>query len=518
MTTLSKAIWHIADSTPGTLRGAWTGRRRRPRIAELLCGGVLLATLGLTGCALRKDGPGAGRPEEPTDPAPLAAAEDESEGQPRRRTRVSQAALEVWNDPQFQRAFAQSYQAETEIEPRVTLAERETMQEVLSLISSEKLDEAAALLKQQRTEASSAVFDFTLANIYFQQEKLDEAAKYYRRAVDKFPKFRRAWQNLGLIYVRQGEFEKAVPALSRVIELGGNDGITYGLLGYAYASIGNSMSAESAYRSAILLDPETMDWKMGLARSFFRQQRYADAVAFLGQLIKAEPDRADLWMLQANAYIGMDKPMRAVENYEIIDRLGASTVESLNMLGDIYINEELFDLAVDAYARALNKDPEAEVDRAIRAAKVMGARGALEQTGELIQRLQDARGERLADAERKDLLKLEARIAVAEGAEEEEVRILEQIVELDPMDGEALLLLGQHHARSGDTEQAIFLYERAANIEGFEANAKVRHAQLLVKQGKYAEALPLLRRAQEIKPRENIQKYLDEVERVAKRG
>lgn len=55
-----------------------------------------------------------------------------------------------------------------------------------------------------------------------------------------------------------------------------------------------------------------------------------------------------------------------------------------------------------------------------------------------------------------------------------------------------------------------------ASLEAFEADAKVRHAQLLVKNGNYAEALPLLRRAQQIKPRDNIQAYLEQVERVAK--
>ena len=57
-------------------------------------------------------------------------------------------------------------------------------------------------------------------------------------------------------------------------------------------------------------------------------------------------------------------------------------------------------------------------------------------------------------------------------------------------------------------------YERAAGIVAFEADAKVRHAQLLVGQGKYAEALPLLKRAQQVKPRDNIQQFLDQVERI----
>ncbi len=76
--------------------------------------------------------------------------------------------------------------------------------------------------------------------------------------------------------------------------------------------------------------------------------------------------------------------------------------------------------------------------------------------------------------------------------------------------------MGQHSNRQGDAEKAIFYYERAQSIEKFEADAKVRHAQLLVGKGKYDEALPLLRRAQTIKPRDDVQKYLEQVERIAK--
>ena len=122
----------------------------------------------------------------------------------------------------------------------------------------------------------------------------------------------------------------------------------------------------------------------------------------------------------------------------------------------------------------------------------------------------------MAPVDKKDLLKLQARIAVAEGQSAEEVRVLEEIVALDPLDGEALILLGQHASRANEPEKAIFYYERAESLEKYEADAKVRHAQLLVGQGKYSEALSLLRRAQELKPREDIQKYLTQVERVAK--
>jgi tetratricopeptide (TPR) repeat protein len=105
---------------------------------------------------------------------------------------------------------------------------------------------------------------------------------------------------------------------------------------------------------------------------------------------------------------------------------------------------------------------------------------------------------------------------MAEGAgSAETVRVLEEIIKLDPLDGEALMLLGQNYAKE-KPDQAIFYFERAANIESFEVNAKLRHAQVLVQMKRYADALPLLRRVQELKPREDVARYLEQVERAAK--
>lgn len=432
---------------------------------------------------------------------------------------LSDTELKIWNDPSFQKYFANSYIAETEIEPGVTADEREQMLDVLEYISEDNLDKARGVLEKEisRNKAVSAVFDFTLANIYFQQDNLEQAAPYYQAAVDKYPKFRRAWKNLGLIYVRQQEFAKALPVLTRVVELGGGDAITYGLLGFAYSSEENHLAAESAYRMAILLDPETLDWKMGLARSFFKQERFAEAVSLCGQLVKIYPERADLWLLQANAYIGLNQPLKAAEIYEILNHLGQATVDSLNVLGDIYINQELYAMAADHYINAMQKDPQYDLDRAVRSAKVLIARGAFQETRQLITHIETEFAERLDTETRKDLLKLRARLAVADGSgDDEEFRVLNEIVELDPLDGEALILLGQYCARNGDAEKAVFYYQRAEAIEAFEADAKVRHAQLLVGNGQYDEAVPLLKRAQLLNPRDNIQEYLEQVERVAK--
>ena len=446
--------------------------------------------------------------------------------------------LSVWSDPEFQKDFLGTYGFNSDIEPPIRPEESEVLQEILALLEAddevgaeEKLlsivdppapEETKKSRKKKRKDeeetvapAPSAVFQFLLGNIYFQREDWKLAAKHFTLATAQFPSYRRAHKNLGLVHVREGSFERAIEPLSEVIRLGGEEGLVYGLLGYAYSSTSQWVAAESAYRNAMLLEPGTIDWKLGLTQSVMRQQKFGESISLANELITQFPDRTDYWLLQANAYIGNNQPMRAAQNYEMLERMGKSTVGSLNTLGDIYVNEQMWDLAQRAYARAAELDASGTVDRPLRNVEALALRGALPQARALIEPLK-ASGAQMTEDERIKLLKLEARIAVAEGSDEDSVDVLEQIVALNPLDGEALILLGQHYSRIEEPDKAIMYYERAESLEEFEADASVRHAQLLVGQARYVDAVPLLKRAQELEPRDDVGSYLEQVERAAK--
>jgi tetratricopeptide (TPR) repeat protein len=423
--------------------------------------------------------------------------------------------LDLWRDPTFQKQFMGSYGFQAELEPKVGQTELVEMQKVIELMGTD-LEAAAAQLELLATPAANAIFDFTLANIRFQQDKLEQAATSYEAALAKFPSFLRAHKNLGLVHARSERFDLAVPSLSRVIELGGGDGLTYGLLGHAYAMTGQLVSAESAYRSAMLLQPGNFDWKLGLTQTLIKQRKHAEAVALCEELIAHQPDRAELWMLQAAAYIGLDQPLQAAENYEVLQRMGKATPQSLFALGDIYTNEALYDLAARAYGHAVEGTSDQTVQQGLRRAEALAQRGAPAQAGTVVERIRQLHGESLAPDERQALLKLQVRLAAASGAGEQALTELEAAVVHDPLDGEALLLLGEQYERRQEPDRAIFYYERAGGIEAFEAEAKTRQARLLVTQLKYREAASLLKRVQELRPREDVARYLEQIERLAR--
>lgn len=447
-----------------------------------------------------------------TSPAfrPTAPPPDAEPGSPEHA-----AVLALLRDPAQAQRFAQSWISETDVEPRVGALEGEAYQQIVAAMAAEDTPLALQLLAAQRGPAGNAMFDFMEGNLRYQGEELEAAVAAYREAVVKHPRFRRAWGNLALACARSGDFSGAIEGFSRVVALGGADSTTYALLGIAHTNQRDYLAAESAFRMATLLDPASQEWRMGLAECLFKQGRFDDAVALCDSLLAVSPERAELWLLQANAHARMGRPLDAAENLEVLHGLGKGTPDTFNLLGDIYVNERLFDLARESYARAFESAPDAGARRAVRAAGDLAARGALDESRTLIERVEELAAASLDESLRMQVLKLRARIAVASGAGDEQVRILEQIVALDPLDGEALLLLGQHYGRSGDPERAVLYFDRASGMPEHEAEAARGKAQVFVRMGLYADALPLLRKAQTLDPRESVQQYLEQVERFA---
>lgn len=432
---------------------------------------------------------------------------------------VAQSAMKnptanMWNDPDFVNAFTASYGVLAGFEPEISDSEKEALRSLLQVIKSNP-SSAISSLKAQIGPDSSAAFDYILANLYFQQGNLQMAAQYYGSAVRKYPNFRRAHKNLGLLLVQNGRIKEAIPVISKSLALGDVDGRSYGLLGYGYMTEQQYYPAEVAYRQAILMQPEVRDWKLGLARCLVETEDYDSAIALFETLIKQEPDNADFWLLQANAYIGKDEVMAAAKNLEVVRRMGVAQVASLTMLGDIYMNTNFPELALGAYLDALAKSGNQHSQALMRAAKLLTQTGNFEQAQKLIDQMRQQFGANVVDKDDLALLTLEAKIARANGDDAKALVSLTQIVERDALNGDALIELGDYYASQDDLVRAINRYEQAQLIAEFERPALIAHAQTLIRKASYKEGLVLLKRALELKSEQYLADYVERIERAA---
>ncbi|MGE3312239.1 MAG: tetratricopeptide repeat protein [Limisphaerales bacterium] len=422
----------------------------------------------------------------------------------------------VWNDPDFARRLAGSYGFLSEAEPRLTVEEQVLFRDKIVPLLREDPAKAVPELRAAQKPGASAVFDFTLGTVYFQSEDFTNAVAQFELALAKFPDYRRAQRNLALALVRSGRYGEAIRPLARTIELGGADGKIFGLLGFAHLNEGRLVSAEAAYKQAMVFEPDTLDYQMGLVKCYIGLEEMDAAVALLDELIQRNPEKESLWALQANVFAQREQPAKAIVNLEILRKLDKADAPQLALLGDLYLVQESPDLALEAYLASVEKDGGKNPSRGLRAAEILVSRGGHTQARALAEKLR-AVGVPAGEDEWR-LLKVEARVALAEGRGEDGIRILETLTQRNPMDGEALLLAGDYLARDGQSEKAAFRYDAAAKISGFEPDAYLKQAQLKVSQQKYTEAVELLRRAQKFKPRDHVARYLEKVEQAANRA
>lgn len=424
------------------------------------------------------------------------------------------SAAEVPGGPVFDARFLGSYGFLSGREPQISAEESELLKRLLPLIRENKTTEALVLLRPRVTTNSSAALDFLLGNLYFQSGQEQAAAQAYRIALDKFPDFVRARDNLGLLLVSQGRYEEAQPLLAKVIALGGGTGRTYGLLGYCYLETDFPLAAQLAYQNAVMLEPEVRDWQLGLAKAWLAQERYHEAAALFGELIMRNPDETDYWLLQANAWLALGDNEKAMVNLEALRLAGKAPPAALGTLANLYFNAGLYARAAPVYREALRTGGPAQAGNALQAADVMVQLNRIDEARALaadLHRMQD----HLERVHHTRLLVLEARLAIVEGDNARARKLLETALEQNPRDGGALLALGRLRAAAGDAEGAILLFQRAAAERDHRFNALVEEARVRVERGDYQRALPLIEAALEERSSNELRRFLREVRQAA---
>lgn len=485
------------------LKRIWKLRDASEKISCAAVAAILFAVLALPTNAATKKAIEAPVATAPTTFAPLPAGHE---------------LASVWNDPDFTKRLLGSYGFLSEAEPKLNAEEHNFYTNKITPLMKEDPKKAIPLLQARvQQPGANAQFDYLLGTILFQNEDLTNAIKNFEAAVAKFPDYRRAQKNLAFALVRDGKYAEAVKPLTRTIALGGADSKIYGLLGFAHMNQGRYSSAEGAYQQALALEPENIDFKLGAVKCAVGSANYDHALGLLDELIKQAPERENLWTLQANIYIQKEQPAKAAVSLELLRRLGKITPQSLFLLGDLYMAQDARDLALGAYTEAIEKDGGKNPTKGLRPAQILVSRGAWDEARKLFAKVREAGGALSSEDDLK-LLKLETKVSMATGEGEKAIQALEQIVQRNPLDGEALLLAGDYYARNGQAEKAEFRFDTAAKLEGFEADAFVKHAQLLVQSQKYVQAAELLRKAQKAKPRDNVQRYLEKVEQLARAG
>ena len=102
---------------------------------------------------------------------------------------------------------------------------------------------------------SQAAKDFTLAIGHMNQNKLDLAEKSFTKMTKDYPLLSGPFANLGVIYCKKGEWEKAQGFLISAVDKNSKNAKALNQLGYVYRQRGDFSNAEKSYKQAISSTP-----------------------------------------------------------------------------------------------------------------------------------------------------------------------------------------------------------------------------------------------------------------------
>ena len=143
----------------------------------------------------------------------------------------------------------------------------------LGISRADELSEAAQLIKAARYEEAMVQIDravaakprdpharFLKGTVLAKQNKSSEAIAVFRRLSEEFPKLPEPYNNLAVLYARQGQYEKARVALETAMRTHPSYATTYENLGDVYTRL-----ASQAYSKALKLNSENSSAQAKLA-------------------------------------------------------------------------------------------------------------------------------------------------------------------------------------------------------------------------------------------------------------
>ena len=424
----------------------------------------------------------------------------------------------LWKSESFRKSVTGSYGIDSRIEPRITVDEEFLLNESARKMAAGDRPGAINILADSSLLEKSPALLFSLATFEFEVGNLKSAAAHFSGALKQFPNFRDAHRNLAIVLVQQEKYKNAIEHLARAMELGSREAITMGLLGYCYSLQKHHRAALDAYRFAALTQPSGRQWKIGEAQALQALGRPREAASILQELINGDPTNLNIWLVQADNWIALDKPVDAIANLEMAHRAGELSPDATLTLGHLYLQNDLPALALARYESAITNPDPVSLSRAVEALELLSNRADWKRSEKFARQIAESAAYQAQlndEATDKKILsrfhRQKALIKLETGNPAEGAKLVADWINRDPLDGLALILLARFKEEADSREEAEMLLERAEKLPQYAAAAHLAHGKLLVSQSEYAAAVKHLEQSLALKSSESLADYLDAV-------
>lgn len=329
----------------------------------------------------------------------------------------------------------------------------DAVQQARDLIASQEYNAAILLLEGLRESiGDDASLLEALGEVYRAMQLWDEAARFYRRAVEARPNSAGAWAGLGIVHFEQEHPDSAETALHRALLLDPKQTDAMGYLGEIALEGGDYRSAADYFQKILDLEGETFDALTDLGAVYQRSGDWKGARPYFERAAKLYPDNPtahyNMAVLEAQTGEFHGAVLQANKALE----LDPDNLDTLRFLGILYFENQVCAEAVRYFERVLTLVP---MDQEVRIALAtcLHSLGKTDRAVLELKTLMNHAGEDY------DLLLLIADFRLEQDRLDDALQSALRALALDSKRPDAHYLLGLTYRRMGLEDQAVHEFE-----------------------------------------------------------
>lgn len=215
---------------------------------------------------------------------------------------------------------------------------------------------ATACVTQQEGLAKKTV---DLGHQYAKDGLLREAAQSYQKALLSEPKNPAANRNLGLIYVKTGEYKKAITHLTVALPNYRQNFETNFYLAQALRAEDRYSDAIYHYKVALNIKPKDLRAMKALAWSNYKIRFYQEAQRLAADLQKIAPEDVQTHIIMARILLRMKQPRKAlavIQNAQAFSKKSEQPYLT-SVEGEVYLEMRRYEDAQKSFRAALKEQP-----------------------------------------------------------------------------------------------------------------------------------------------------------------
>jgi tetratricopeptide (TPR) repeat protein len=171
------------------------------------------------------------------------------------------------------------------------------------------------------------------------------------------PQVLQTYLNRGMAYKQQGNYDRALAAFNKALQLDPRLTAGYIKRGNLYLDRNDLDRAIADYSAAIRIDPQNAAPYMNRGLAYTKQGAYEAVIADCSEAVRLDPKLAAAYSIRAAALWERGDRHRAIADYNLALRNDPKNALAYNGRGLAYAEEGDFDHAINDYTQALKNEP-----------------------------------------------------------------------------------------------------------------------------------------------------------------